>query len=84
MTEKKPRKQYPRPTTVRFTTDEAKLIYMAMNYAAGRDLFTNEGMPAVRSAGIIIGKLKFRIDEERKKKDKIMMSIAEVKSEELG
>lgn len=65
----------PRETTVRFTTDEAKIILMAMNYAANRDVFVNEGMGVTQSAGTIIGKLKDRIEKERAKKDKVIVSM---------
>jgi hypothetical protein len=73
---KKPRKKYPRQTTVRFNTEEAKVILMAMNYAKNRgDIFTHEGPDSVFKAYSIMAKLKFRIEEERKKRDKILVEI---------
>jgi hypothetical protein len=62
----------PRETTARFTTDECKIILMAMNYSKSRDLFLHEGDDTVSRAYGIVAKLKFRIEEERKKKDKVI------------
>lgn len=77
---KKPRKKYPRATTVRFDTEEAKLILMAMNYAKNRDLFVNEGESAVRVAYAVMAKLKHRIDAEREKKGYVnQVSVPEVR-----
>lgn len=68
----------PRETTVRFTTEEAKVILMAMNYARNRDVFVNEGDDAVTRAYGIMAKLKHRIESEREKKDKVLASVAVV------
>jgi hypothetical protein len=65
----------PRETTVRFTTDEAKILLMGMNYAANRYVFVSEGMDITQRAGAIIGKLKDRIEKERAKKDKVVVSM---------
>ena len=72
---KRKRKKYIRPTTARFDTEECKLILMAMSYSANRDMFINEGGGAVQKAGRIIGKLKDRIERERVKKDKVVVSM---------
>jgi hypothetical protein len=76
LTRRKPRKKYPRETTVRFTTDEAKILLMGMNYAANRHVFVSEGMDITQKAGAIMGKLKDRIEKERAKKDKVLVSVA--------
>jgi hypothetical protein len=67
---KRERKKYPRPSMVRFTTDEAKVILMAMNYSKNREVFLNEGDRTERVAYGIVTKLKHRIEAERQKKDK--------------
>jgi len=64
----------PRETTVRFNTEEAKLILMAMTYAKNREVFINEGAGAVGIAYGVVAKLKHRIEAERVKKDKVMVS----------
>jgi hypothetical protein len=64
----------PRETTVRFNTDEAKLILMAMSYAKNREVFINEGTEAVSVAYGVMAKLKYRIEAERVKKDKVIVS----------
>lgn len=63
------RKSYSRPTTVRFTTDEARVILMAMHYAKHHQVFVNEGEYAVGRSYEIISKLKHRIEQERIKNE---------------
>lgn len=65
MKEKKPRE-----TTVRFSTEEAKVLLMGMNYAVNREVFTYEGIDTIQKAGRIINRLKDRIERERQKKNK--------------
>jgi hypothetical protein len=81
MKEKKERKKYERPTTVRFTTDEAKVLLMGMNYAVNRDIFSYEGVDTIQKAGKIINRLKDRIEKERQKKDKVVVSMMGGESE---
>lgn len=63
----------PRPTMARFTTEECKVILMAMNYSKNREVFIHEGTEVVSRAYGVMAKLKYRIDEENKKKNKILL-----------
>lgn len=70
---KRIRKRYPRPAMVRFTTEEAKIILMAMNYSKNRDVFVNEGTEAEGVAYGVVRKLKHRIEAERVKRNKVIV-----------